>query len=127
MARMNTTHPLGQLIDQVEAANGWSDVDVARRATAAGYPMSKSNISRIRTEPVRSVVPAQVRGLAAGLGISQSQVALTSMTSAGIHVAQEANSVEDAVRRDLLLSEADKKVLLTMLGAMHAARKDGAA
>lgn len=124
---MNNTHPLGQLVDQVEAANGWSDVDVAQRATSAGYPMSKSNISRIRNEPVKSVIPAQVRGLAAGLGISQSQVALTSLTSAGIHVAQEPNSVEDAVRRDLMLSEADKKTLLTVLGAMHAARKGGEA
>jgi len=124
---MNNTHPLGQLIAQVEAANGWSDVDVARRATADGYPMSKSNISRIRIEPVKSVVPAQVRGLAAGLGISRSQVALTSLASAGIHVTQEPNSVEDAIRRDIMLSEAEKKMLLTVLGAMHAAHKGGVA
>ena len=120
---MTKRHPLGELIAQVKMANGWSDVDIARRATAAGYPMSKSNISRICTHPVKNVVPTQVRGLAAGLGISASQIALTTLSSMGIHVTSEPNSVEDAVRRDILLSERDKKNLLALLGTMHANRK----
>lgn len=71
---VNTPHPIGVLIDAVKAVEGWSDQKIVDRARARGYRLSKSNLSRMRSEPVQSVKPDNIRMLSEALGLSTDRV-----------------------------------------------------
>ncbi len=65
---------IGQLIDSVKLANGWSDPDLVANARGSGYELTKSNISRYRNEqPLISIKGDSVRALAAVLGVTNAQ------------------------------------------------------
>lgn len=116
---MQPRHQLAALIQSVEDANGWSDPDVAERARHRGHTISKSNISRLRLEPVRSIKGDAVKALAAGLGISPLDIADAALASMGIHRSTAAdNDVETAIRRDPLLADSQRRMLLALLREM---------
>lgn len=101
MTAMSKTHAVAKLIDAVKAANDWSDTDVVDNASRRGYPMSKSNISRMRTKPIKSMSGDQVRALAAGLDVSTRQVVVAFLTAMGLPCDDEPVSLEATLRRDL--------------------------
>lgn len=116
---MQPRHQLAALIQSVEDANGWSDPEVAERARQRGHTISKSNISRLRLEPVRSIKGDAIKALAAGLGISPLDIADAALASMGIHRTSAAdNDVETAIRRDPLLADSQRRMLLALLREM---------
>lgn len=122
---MQPRHQLAALIQSVEDANGWSDPDVAERARHRGHTISKSNISRLRLEPVRSIKGDAVKALAAGLGISPLDIADAALASMGIHRSTAAdNDVETAIRRDPLLADSQRRMLLALLREMKGANDE---
>lgn len=113
---MNAKHPLGALIDQAKQANGWSDVDVANRAKARGHTLSKSNVARIRNEPVTTLVGKQLLALADGLGVPVQQLAAAGLESMGIPgYTASATDAEQAVRLDPTLPEHVRRTLVTII------------
>lgn len=116
---MQPRHQLAALIQAVETANGWSDPEVAERAVRRGHKISKSNISRMRLEPVVSIRGSAIQALAAGLGISPLDVADAALASMGIHRTTSAgDDVETAIRRDPALAESQRRMLLALLREM---------
>lgn len=116
---MQPRHQLAALIQSVEDANGWSDPDVAERARQRGHKISKSNISRLRLEPVRSIKGDAIQALAAGLGISPLDIADAALASMGIHRTNASQTdVESAIRRDPILAESQRRMLLALLREM---------
>lgn len=114
------THALAALIDDVRGANGWSDPDVVARAASKGHKLSKSNISRIRNNPVVTLNIETVSALADGLGISRAMVANAALASMGIVTYNSADlTAEEAIRRDPTLGERDKRVLLGVLAGLR--------
>lgn len=119
---MQPRHQLAALIQSVEDANGWSDPEVAERARQRGHQISKSNISRLRLEPVRSIKGDAIKALAAGLGISPLDIADAALASMGIHRANASQTdVETAIRRDPVLAESQRRMLLALLREMKGA------
>lgn len=116
---MGAAHALAELIDAVEKANGWSDEDVARTARARGHQLTKQNISRVRNEPVTTLVPKQLRALADGLQLPTRQVVQAALRSADLAPGEPALSVDEAIRSDPTLSGHDRRVLLAALKAMR--------
>lgn len=112
-------HQLAYLIDQVRDANGWSDTDIARRATAAGHRLGKSNLSRIRTTDVVSITASTIRSLAAGLGVPEAEVARAALASMGIDMPDLSGlDLETVVKVEPTLSVRDKQMLLDILRTM---------
>lgn len=122
---MQPRHQLAALIQSVEDANGWSDPDVADRARQRGHTISKSNISRLRLEPVRTIKGDAIKALAAGLGISPLDIADAALASMGIHRTRlSGDDVETAIRRDPLLADTQRRMLLVMLQEMRDTDED---
>lgn len=118
---VNSKHTLGALISSIQEANGWSDQEVADRAARLGHALSKSNVGRVRNEPVVSIKAGLIQGLAAGLDIPVRQVvqaALQSMDLPGLRD-YESSSPEDAIRRDPTLSDRDRRLLLSQLEVLR--------
>jgi hypothetical protein len=114
------SHALAALIDEVRSANGWSDPDVVTRAASKGHKLSKSNISRIRNNPVVTLNIETVSALADGLGISKAMVAQAALASMGIVTYNSADlTTEEAIRRDPSLGEREKRTLLAVLGTLR--------
>lgn len=115
-------HALARLIEAVKTTNEWSDPDIAARARAKGHNLSKSNISRIRSEapPMASITRAAILGLADGLGVSIEQVATAALDSMGITIPRfDTMPPEQAVRLDAELSEKDKRIVLSLLSGLR--------
>lgn len=122
---MKQTHALASLIDEVRMANGWSDPDIAARAAINGHKLSKSNISRIRNNPVVTLNIETVSALADGLGISKAMVAHAALASMGIVTYSSADlTSEEAIRRDPTLGARDKRALLAVLAGLRVATDD---
>ena len=118
---MKHKHPLAELIDDAMTANGWSGADVARRASDAGYSLSPQNISRIRLEPVVTLVAKQARALSAGLAIPVNVVIDATLRSMGFtYGAGTTIGVEEAVRLDEHLGERDRRVILAVVRELTA-------
>lgn len=112
-------HQLATLIDQARDANGWSDTDIVKRATAAGHKLGKSNLSRIRNTEVVSITASTIRALAAGLGVPEAEVARAALASMGIEMPDLSGlDLETVVKVEPNLSVRDKQMLLDMLRIM---------
>lgn len=113
-------HALAALIDDVRSANGWSDPDVVTRAASKGHKLSKSNISRIRNNPVVTLNIETVSALADGLGVSKAMIAHAALASMGIVTYSSSElTAEEAIRRDPTLGERDKRALLAVLAGLR--------
>lgn len=119
----STQHPLGALIDQAKKANGWSDQAVADRAETRGLTISKSNIARIRTEPVTTIVSKQLFALAAGLGIPVRHLANAALESMGVpgYTTPEVDAAA-AIIADPKLPDHVRRTLLTIIRNEHQSR-----
>lgn len=113
---MTANHALGALIERVKAANSWSDTEVSNRAKSRGHTISKSNVARIRNEPVTSLVAKHLFALSAGLGIPVEQVAFAALESMGIPTHSVSSSdAEQAIRVDPGIPEHVRRTLLTII------------
>lgn len=113
-------HPVGVLIEAVKAVEEWSDTDLVRRAEDAGYRISKSRISQMRTEPVRSVSPDNIAALTAALGVPTERVVRAYLEAMGFPLVEPSRfGVEEAIRADGRLSSDDKDSLLALLRVMR--------
>lgn len=120
---MPTGNPLAELIDAIRTANDWSDEDVARRARAAGHDLKKSNISRIRNNPIKSLSPAFVFALAEGLSTSVTEVLRACLQTLDLPVSAPAQSPEQAIRSDPTLVASQREMLIAAVRAAREANK----
>lgn len=113
-------HQLAALLDRIRELNGWSDTQIVERATRAGETLSKSNISRVRNTDVVSLTGSTIRGLAAGLGIPQGEVARAALESMGITLADAGNlDLETVIKTDATLSNDNREMLLGLVSQMR--------
>lgn len=113
-------HALAALIRRTCELNGWSETEVSRRAQHAGHKLSKSNVNRIRNEPVVSLTATTIRGLAAGLGVAPIVVVRAAVAAMGFADDTTVDGgVEYAIGMDVGLSERDKRVLLATVHEMR--------
>lgn len=113
---VTTSHALGRLIDDTMRTNGWTLDELSTRAGHQGHQLSPQNISRIRRQPVLTVVGKQIRALVAALGLPASVVLAAAVESMGFSTAgPQLVSPEDALVYDDRLSERDRRVALAVL------------
>lgn len=113
-------HELAALIERVRELNDWSDMDVVRRATAHGHPLSKSNLSRIRNTPVVSLTGSTIKGLAAGLGIAETEIARAALVSMGIDMPDLGGlDLETVIKMDTSISAHNRSMLLGLVRQMR--------
>ena len=117
---MTPKHELARLIDATTEANRWSLADVSARAKGRGHALSQQNLSRIRTEPVVTLVAKQVRALAAGLDLPVSVVVDATLRSMGFPTTDQITvTPEDAVQRDERLGTRDRRILTAVLNELR--------
>jgi len=109
---MNQRHELGELIASVQAANGWSDRDLERRADKLELGASKSNFSRLKNQPLISVKGSLIKDLSVLLSVSEKTIADAALASMGVRIDRDHVSLEDAVRSEPELSERDQRIAL---------------
>jgi transcriptional regulator with XRE-family HTH domain len=111
---------LGDLIDRVREANGWSDQNVADRAESRGCAISKQTISVLRQKVPPTLVPERMRALAEGLGVSVNEVLRAALADMGLMPYRPDDwSAEEAIRADAGLSEDTKRALLAIVSAVR--------
>jgi hypothetical protein len=122
MIRVNR-HQLAMLIDEVKTDHGWSDADVARHARRAGHPISKQHVANLRAQdPLKSLVPATLRALAAGLELPLPRIVEAALSAAGLPSGPPADwSIEAAIQADPELPVAAKRLLLQSVAVARGA------
>lgn len=121
---MASRHPLGQLIEDLKDANGWSDADIARQARKAGHDISKSRVAQLRGEPLKSISGDNLHALAAGLRVTPSLVGNVALASMGVTTYSPSSGVvEEAIRDDPSLDERGKEILLATLASVRTNRE----
>jgi hypothetical protein len=106
---------LAALIDSIEEINEWKDTRVVRQATDRGHKLTSSDISDYRHRGMRTIVPAKILALAAGLQIPAYRVALAILHDVGIIVPQDVRTPEDAIANDHTLSAFTRDSLLVLI------------
>lgn len=123
---MNPMHELAALIERTAKANDWTQAQVAKRATDHGHTLTVQNLSRIKHEPVRTLVPKTIEALASGLQLPQSVVAMAALRSMGIDVsANPPADATEAVKTDPRLTVRDRRIALAVLSEMLASQGEG--
>ena len=117
---MSSRTPLGNLIQSVQDANGWS----ARRLEelAEGKPnLGKSNVSKLKNQALTSFKGETISGLAELLELPISLVATAALRSlkTPIELATNAIALEETIRIEPGLAETDKQTLLRMTETMR--------
>lgn len=120
---MNAPHPLSHLIQSIEDGQGWTDRELSRRIASLGYQMSHSYIGKLKNHPIQSVTASMVQALAAGLGVSETVVAIATLESMGVHIdtSREAG-LDVAISTEPSLTDRDKRLLRAVVKEM---RTDG--
>lgn len=103
------------LIDGVEETNEWTDTRVVRQALDRGFKLTTSDVSDYRHKGMRTIVPAKILALAAGLQIPAYRVALAILHDAGIEVPQDVRTPEEAIANDHTLSAHIRESLLLLI------------
>lgn len=119
---MNDMHPLGRLIQGAQDTLGWSNRRLEREA--AGKPgLGKSNIGKIKTQPVVSLKADTIKSLSEVLRVPVYQLVGAALESMDLPALGEKDpSLEDAVRTDYELTEHDRRILLAVLREMRMER-----
>lgn len=112
---MSEQHALARLIESAKEANSWTNEDLRRRAESEGHSVSRSNISRILTHPVTTVVPSQVRMLADATGLPVRLVTLAALRSTGLSVYADDPDVVAALRSDPDLPDEVRRAVLAIV------------
>lgn len=123
---MATRH-LGVLIEQVQRLNGLSLADMAKRASARGERLSKSNTARVASGDNPNLSRATIYGLAAGLGVTPATVARAALADMGIILAETDSDTETAIRTDPTLPEHGRRMLLALLAEIRSTSAPGRA
>lgn len=112
---------LAELIATVQERNGWSMRYMQERAHRLGIGrMEKSNFSRLRGPELVSIKGQNIKDLARILDVPESMVARAALTSFGVVLDEPAGTVEDALTRDLTLSQRDKIAVRAVIDALRA-------
>lgn len=106
---------LAALIDSIEEINEWKDTRVVRQAADRGHKLTSSDVSDYRHRGMRTIVPAKILALAAGLQIPAYRVALAILHDAGIVVPQDVRTPEDAISHDHTLSAYTRDAILVLI------------
>lgn len=107
---------LGDLIVDVERTNGgWSDREVCRQAERQGHNLTPTDVYNYRHQGMKTLVPAKVIGLAAGLQIPPHRVAAAVLADLGIPIPRWDVTPEQAIAQDISLPAHDRRRLLGML------------
>jgi hypothetical protein len=119
---VNDMHPLGRLIQGAQDALGWSNRRLEREA--AGKPgLGKSNIGKIKTQPVVSLKADTIKSLSEVLRVPVYQLVGAALESMDLPALGEKDpSLEDAVRTNYELTEHDRRILLAVLREMRTER-----
>ncbi|USC16197.1 hypothetical protein [Rhodococcus sp. 11-3] len=119
-AMQQPRHELAALIERVRELNDWSDSDVVRRAEARGHKLSKSNISRVRNTDVVSLTASTIKGLAAGLGVPETEIARAALVSMGIDMPDLGGlDLETVIKMDSSISVHNRTMLLGLVRQMR--------
>lgn len=114
-------HALGALIEDTIERNHWTQETVAERARSNGFKMSTQNLSRIKNAPLTTLVPEQVRAIAAGLQLPVSVVLEAALESLGFtNDSSRHLGVEEAAKYDHRLSARDRRILAAVVNALLA-------
>lgn len=113
---------LAALIDEIEEINEWTDTRVVKQAAERGHKLTTSDVSDYRHRGMRTVVPAKIRALAAGLQIPAYRVAVAILHDAGIDLPQDVRTPEDAIANDHTLSLHTREALLLLIEKDRARR-----
>lgn len=119
-------NPLGELIDNVEAVNSWSDADLSRKAKAHGLSLSTSRLSQFRQGDFSSVSADQVQALALVLEEPPAKVARAFLVAIGMSYvlpSDVSQGVEAAIRADGRLNAEDRDLLAGVLRLMVKRRR----
>lgn len=118
---MKPKHALGALIEDTIERNHWTQETVAERARSNGFKMSTQNLSRIKNAPLTTLVPEQVRAIAAGLQLPVSVVLEAALESLGFtNDSSRHLGVEEAAKYDHRLSARDRRILAAVVNALLA-------
>lgn len=114
-AAMTKRTPLGELIYKVRSIDNTSGQKVADRATAHGFAMSKQAVSLHETTVPATVNPQTIRGLAAGLGISEARVAQAVLETWGIRVGFDEVPLRQAILDSTEIDSRTRRALLAIV------------
>jgi hypothetical protein len=118
MVAMNKPNAIGELVNAVCEANGWSRNDVITRANRKGGALTKSRFGQLCSEdPLPGIQADKITDIALGLGVSPSRVAVAAIRAMGYNVPTSDLTPAEAIRQDETLSEDTKTALLSILRA----------
>lgn len=106
---------LATLIDGIRELNQWSDKTIARQAVAAGHNLTPSDLTNYRRMGMKTLVPAKVVALGAGLKIPAYRVAVAVLQDLGIDVPLDSSPPERALELDISLPVHTKRAVLALL------------
>lgn len=115
MRVMTKRTPLGELIYKVRTADKTSGQQVADRATRHGYAMSKQAVSLHETKVPATVNPEMIRGLAAGLGISEARVAQAVLATWDIRVGADEVPLRQTILDSTEVDSRTRRILLAIV------------
>lgn len=118
-AIMGDMHPLGALITRRMRVEDWSLDEVVARAESCGEVLGRSNLNRLRREPVISISKSVINGIAAGIGVSPALVAAEAVRSMGIEPPVVETDCLAAIDADPTLSDANRRQLLLLVEQMR--------
>lgn len=124
---MKSKHALVALIEDTVERNHWTQESVVERARSSEFRMSTQNLSRVKNSPVTTLVPEQVRDIAAGLQLPVSVIPGATLESLGFTSEPSRQlGVEEAVKYDHGLSARDRRVLAAVVTELLATDGEGA-
>lgn len=121
-------NPLIELIDEGKRRNGWSDEQVAQRARDKGHTgLSKSNISRIRTDPYITIVPAVLKAVSDAMHIPLEALTQAALATAGLPGSMPNTwDADAAIQMDPTIDVATKEAVLEIVRRARDRTKDNA-
>lgn len=121
MVHMKKPNPLGELVNAVCEANGWSRNDVVARANAKGGSLTKSRLGQLCSDdPLPGIQADKILDIAIGLTVSPARVAVAAVRAMGYDVPTEDLTPAEAIYADPTLSADTKTALLSILKAAGA-------
>lgn len=114
---------LAQLIRTRKELNRWSYREIQERAQRAGHQISKTRLQELAIgKPLEAITADVMRGIAAGLDVAVSTVVQAAVISLGFELPHGGpSSPEEAIARDVTLTEPERRMLLAQLRELRAA------
>lgn len=120
MVDMKKPNAIGELVNAVCDANGWSRNDVVRRSKDG---FSKSRLGQLCSDyPLSGIQGDMINALALALGVTPSRVAVAAIGAMGYHVPTVDITPAEAIQQDETLSDDTKRALLSILRSVGEVR-----